>query len=232
MTCAPFRVEGVSGSSKTLRDLSFARGNVDRAGIRRQDPQLLGSLLNDASTRVLELVGGRAEVIESDRDVSLALRSPERPDIVRLSAFLGQDGEGTAYVGVVGEPGDQPESPGWRSLREVGALLSDRDSGLFATMLGLANGPAAHPHCPRGRPTTGPDQAGWTRRCPPGGRVPPEREGPSGRKRPTPNSIRRRPADPSTRRRLVSRPRRSGFPRGCASTGPETAPPAGRSPSG
>ena len=166
MTSAPFRVEGVSGSSKTLRDLSFARGNVDRAGIRRQDPQLLGSLLNDASTRVLELVGGRAEVIESDRDVSLALRSPERPDIVRLSAFLGQDGEGTAYVGVVGEPGDQPESPGWRSLREVGALLSDRDSGLFATMLGLANWHAAHTHCPRCGATTEPDQSGWIRRCP------------------------------------------------------------------
>ncbi|MEP7017836.1 MAG: NAD(+) diphosphatase [Actinomycetota bacterium] len=146
--------------------MSFARGNVDRAGIRRQDPQLLGSLLNDASTRVLELVGGRAEVIESDRDVSLALRSPERPDIVRLSAFLGQDGEGTAYVGVVGEPGDQPESPGWRSLREVGALLSDRDSGLFATMLGLANWHAAHTHCPRCGATTEPDQSGWIRRCP------------------------------------------------------------------
>ena len=166
MTSAPFRVEGVSGSSKTLRDLSFARGSVDRAGLRRQDPHLLPTLLKDPSTRVVELVGGRAEVSESDRDVSLALRSPEGQDIDRLSAFLGQDGEGTAYVGVVGEPTDQSENPRWRSLREVGALLSDRDAGLFATMLGLANWHASHTHCPRCGASTQPDQSGWIRRCP------------------------------------------------------------------
>lgn len=166
MTSVPFRVEGVSGSSKTLQDLAFARGPMDRASHRRQDPELLRLLLNDPSTRVLELVGGRAEVIESDRDLSLALRSPEGEDISRLSAFLGHDGEGTAYVGVVDEPDDQSESPGWRSLREVGALLSDRDAGLFATMLGLANWHAAHTHCPRCGAITEPDQSGWIRRCP------------------------------------------------------------------
>jgi NAD+ diphosphatase len=139
---------------------------MDRAGIRRQDPQLLPSLLKNRSTRVVELVGGRAEVIESDRNISLALRSPERQDINRLSAFLGEDGKGTAYVGVVGEPRDESESPGWRSLREVGALLSDRDAGLFATMLGLANWHAAHTHCPLCGATTEKDQSGWIRRCP------------------------------------------------------------------
>ena len=166
MTSAPFRVEGVSGSSKTLRDLSFARGSVDRAGLRRQDPHLLPTLLKDPSTRVVELVGGRAEVSESDRDVSLALRLPQGPDVNRLSAFLGQDGEGTAYVGVVGGPTDQSENPRWRSLHEVGALLSDRDAGLFATMLGLANWHATHTHCPRCGATTQPDHSGWIRRCP------------------------------------------------------------------
>ena len=166
MTSAPFRVEGVSGSSKTLRDLSFARGSVDRAGLRRQDPHLLPTLLKDPSTRVVELVGDRAEVSESDRDVSLALRLPQGPDVNRLSAFLGQDGEGTAYVGVVGEPTDHSENPRWRSLREVGALLSDRDAGLFATMLGLANWHATHTHCPRCGATTEPDHSGWIRRCP------------------------------------------------------------------
>jgi NAD+ diphosphatase len=165
MTSVPFRVEGVSGTSKTLQDLSFARGSMNRAGHRRQDPELLLLLLKDPSTRVLELVGGRAEVIESDRNISLALRSPERQDTDRLSAFLGQDGEGPAYVGVVGEPRDQSETPQGRSLREVGALLSDRDAGLFATMLGLANWHAAHTHCPRCGAITEPDQSGWIRRC-------------------------------------------------------------------
>ena len=166
MTRAPFRVEGVSGSSETLRDLSLAHGNLDRASLRRQDPDLLPSLLKDPSTRVVELVGNRAEFIESDRDISLALRSPQDQDVDRLSAFLGQDGEGTAYVGVVGDPSDEPEVPHWRTLREVGALLPDRDAGLFATMLGLSNWHAAHTHCPRCGATTKADQSGWIRRCP------------------------------------------------------------------
>ena len=165
MTCAPFRVEGVSGSSKTLRDLSLAHGSVDRAGLRRQDPNLCPSLLKDPSTRVMELVGGRAEVIESGHDISLVLRSPCGQDINRLSVFLGRDGEGTAYVGVVGDPSDQPEAPQRRSLREVGGVLPDKDAGLFATLLGLANWHATHTHCPRCGALTEPAQAGWIRRC-------------------------------------------------------------------
>jgi len=139
---------------------------LDRAGLRRKNPDLLASLLKDPLTRVVELTSGRVEVIESDRDTNLLLRSPRREDTLRLAAFLGQDGDGTAYVGVVGEPPDQPETAQWRSLRQVGALLSDRDAGLFATMLGLANWHASHTHCPQCGATTEPDQSGWIRRCP------------------------------------------------------------------
>jgi NAD+ diphosphatase len=148
-----------------LRDLPLARGTLDRAGLRRQDPDLLRSLLKDPMTRVLELAAGRARVFESDRDIALVLRSPAGQDLTRLAVFLGQDGEGTAYVGVVGDPPDQPETSQWRTLREVGGLLSDRDAGLFATMLGLANWHASHTHCPRCGATSEPDQSGWIRRC-------------------------------------------------------------------
>jgi NAD+ diphosphatase len=147
-----------------LRDLSFAHGTLDRAGLRRQDPDLLPALLKDPSTRVVELVAGRAEVMEVDRDVNLVLRSPHGTDLDHLSAFLGQDGEGTAYVGVVGDP-DRAATDQWRTLREAGAVLSDRDAGLFATMLGLANWHEAHTHCPRCGAPTQPDQSGWIRRC-------------------------------------------------------------------
>jgi len=150
---------------ETLRDLSLARGTLDRAGLRRKDPNLLLSLLRDPSTRVVELASGRAEVSESDLDIALILRSPDGQDPGRLAAFLGQDSDGTAYVGVVGDAPDLPETSRWRTLREVGALLSDRDAGLFATMLGLANWHASHTHCPRCGGTTEPDQSGWIRRC-------------------------------------------------------------------
>jgi len=53
----------------------------------------------------------------------------------------------------------------WGTLREVGVLLSDRDAGIFATLLGLVNWHAAHPHCPLCGAMSEPDQAGWIRRC-------------------------------------------------------------------
>jgi NAD+ diphosphatase len=165
MTSAAHRVEGVSGSSKSLRDLSLARGTLDRAGLRRKDPDLLPALLKNPSTRVVELVAGRAQITESDRDIAMVLRSPDGQDLSRLAAFLGQAGDGTAYVGVVGDPPDQPEASQWQTLREVGALLSDRDAGIFATMLGLANWHASHTHCPLCGARTEPDQSGWIRRC-------------------------------------------------------------------
>ncbi|MHB1472686.1 MAG: NAD(+) diphosphatase [Dermatophilaceae bacterium] len=155
----------MSGSSETLRSLSLARGTLDRAGLRRKDPDLLPSLLKESSTRVVELIAGRAEVIESERDLVLVLRSPSGQDASRLAVFLGQDGDGTAYVGVVGDSPEPLETSRWRTLREVGALLSDRDAGLFATMLGLANWHASHTHCPRCGAPTEPDQSGWIRRC-------------------------------------------------------------------
>ncbi len=166
MTSTPHRLEGVSGSSETLNNLALARGTLDRAGLRRKDPELLPSLLKDPSTQVLELAAGRAEVVELDRDLALLLRSPIEQDTSRLGVFLGQDGDGTAYVGVVRDDLDPLGTSQWRTLRSVGVLLSDRDAGLFATMLGLANWHAVHTHCPRCGSRTDPDQSGWIRRCP------------------------------------------------------------------
>ena len=103
MTSTPHRLEGVSGSSETLNNLALARGTLDRAGLRRKDPELLPSLLKDPSTQVLELAAGRAEVVELGRDLALLLRSPIEQDTSRLGVFLGQD-DGTAYVGVAPQP--------------------------------------------------------------------------------------------------------------------------------
>jgi len=140
-------------------------------------------LLKDPLARVVELVGGRARVVDSDRDCALFLRPPVEQDARRLALFLGQDSDGTAYVGVVGgdwaadheghreddeddeDGADRSSSGHWGTLREVGALLSDRDAGIFATLLGLANWHASHTHCPLCGARSEPDQAGWIRRC-------------------------------------------------------------------
>ena len=150
---------------ETLHDLSLARGTLDRAGLRRRDPDLLPLLLKDPLTRVVELVEDRVQVMESDRDCALLLRPPVEQDAFRPVMFLGQDGHGTSFLGVVGDAQDPSGRPSWRSLRAVGALLSDRDAGIFATLLGLANWHASHTHCPRCGAMTESDQAGWIRRC-------------------------------------------------------------------
>ena len=161
----------MSGSSETLRDLSLARGTLDRASLRRRDPDLLALLLKDPLTRVVELAAGMAQVIESDDGCALLLRSPGDKDLDLLAVFLGQDDAGTAYVGVVGDAHYPSETSGtsdsapWRTLREVGALLSDRDAGLFVTMQGLANWHVTHTHCSSCGSATELDQAGWIRRC-------------------------------------------------------------------
>jgi NAD+ diphosphatase len=165
MSSAPHRLEGVSSSDETLHDLALARGTVDRAHLRRRDPDLVPLLLKDPSTRVLELADGRAQVIESDRGCALRLRAAAEQDASQLGVFLGQDSQGTSYVGVVGDAADPDEARPWRTLREVGVLLSDRDAGLFATFQGLANWHAAHTHCPMCGASTEPDQGGWIRRC-------------------------------------------------------------------
>jgi NAD+ diphosphatase len=158
-------VEGVSRSSETLLDLSLSRGALDRAAELRKEPDLLPRLLADPSTRVLELVGGSAEVVEDGGEVALHLRPPHRDDTHALGLFLGRDEDGTSYVAVVGDPADEGEPREWRTLRDVGVLLTDRDSGLFTSALALANWHAKHTHCPRcGSPTTA-QQGGWVRRC-------------------------------------------------------------------
>jgi NAD+ diphosphatase len=52
------------------------------------------------------------------------------------------------------------------SLREVGALLPDRDAGLFTHAVALANWHDTHTHCPLDGAVTVPDPGGHSTRCP------------------------------------------------------------------
>jgi NAD+ diphosphatase len=105
----------------------------------------------------------------------LVLRSPVDSDSAALVLYLGQDDAGTAYLAVA-EPaapegqataGEAASGEGdhWRTLRQIGADLCDRDATIFATALALANWHATHTHCPRCGARTTPVQGGWLRRC-------------------------------------------------------------------
>src|SRR3954453_17291654 len=78
--------------------------------------------------------------------------------------FLGLDDEYAAYAACVGElPRRIDARP--MGLREVGALLDDRDAGLLTHAVALANWHAAHTHCPRCGAATESGLGGSVRRC-------------------------------------------------------------------
>ncbi len=164
-----------------LESLALARGPVDRVTHRRNDTQWLDAAWGDQRTRVLVVSDGRALVrFDDDEHVELVFSAPaEAPAGVRF--LLGQDADGVVYFGV---SGDLPSAPppaaalpaaalptavgtiraAW--LREVGALLGDRDAGLFTHAVALANWHDTHTHCPLDGTPTIPDPGGHSTRCP------------------------------------------------------------------
>ena len=145
-----------------LASLALARGAIDRAAHRRTDEVWLTDRWNDPSTRVL-IVHDGAAVVTGDPP---ALRFAAPDDVPGTGWpqrwFLGLDGDGTAVFAVsarLDRPGEAA------TLREIGALLSDRDAGLLTTAVALEAWHASHGHCPGcGAPTVG-AEAGLARMC-------------------------------------------------------------------
>ena len=145
-----------------LGRLALARGTVDRATERRSDPAWLAAAWADPGTRVLVVDGGRALVRFAEAQAELVFVPPgQAPPGVRF--LLGVEAGRTVYFGVAGPltaaSTDTGRADGAAvrpaSLREVGALLGDRDAGLMTHAVALANWHETHTHCPRdGTPTT------------------------------------------------------------------------------
>jgi NAD+ diphosphatase len=148
----------------TLQNLALARGTVDRVTKRRTDQEWIDAAWKDPRTRVLVVHQGQALV----RDDGLVFLSPEEaPAGIRF--LLGEDDtDGVVYFGVSGPLGVPVPGDGVRvaSLREVGTLLSDRDSGLLTHAVALANWHDTHVRCPLDGTPTVPDAAGHSTRCP------------------------------------------------------------------
>ncbi|HEV7145776.1 MAG TPA: NAD(+) diphosphatase [Pedococcus sp.] len=150
---------------ETLPNLALAQPGLARHADRRLEPDLVPTLLADPRTRVVDLHRDRVELTAGPHGPALTQRSPRPDDRERLVLFLGQDDDGTAYVAVVGTDAQEADHPEWRTLRQCGADLDDRDATLFATALALANWHATHGHCPRCGAPTEPSQGGWLRVC-------------------------------------------------------------------
>ncbi|MDT7545980.1 MAG: diphosphatase [Actinomycetota bacterium] len=140
------------------RPPALSRGTVDRDSALREDDAALDKAWSDA--KVLVVDDGRALVIDDGPSLVL-IDAADAPDGDRL--YLGRDGS-TSYFAVAAP---LPRKLGARpqGLREVGALLDDRDAGLLVHAVGLANWHATHTHCPRCGAPTASTKGGSVRRC-------------------------------------------------------------------
>lgn len=140
---------------------ALSRPSVDRAAHYRADASWLAEARRRG--RVLSLDEQGLTLVEGDEHAPrLVLAAPEGSDEGE-AFFLGEQ-DGVPYFAVLGDAPAPTAS--WRaSLREVGALLDDREAGLFVAAVALANWHATHRHCPRCGAPTRVERAGWVRVC-------------------------------------------------------------------
>ncbi len=141
---------------------ALARSAVDRAAEHRTDGAWLAAAWESAG--VLPLGPGLATAVEGDTDhPRLAFLPAKQIDGSADRFFLGTDDD-RAYFAVVSAQAP-PAGDRTAGLREVGALLADRDAGLLVTAIALANWHSTHTHCPRCGTPTDVAAGGWLRTC-------------------------------------------------------------------
>jgi len=153
-----------------LGRLALSRSTVGRATVRRGDTAWVAAAWADPRTRVLVVSDNQVLVRSGEGGPELVFVSPaEAPEGTKF--LLGVDADDVAYFGVSAAGGvspvrsdDKDVKP--RSLRQVGALLSDRDAGLLTHAVALANWHDTHTHCPRCGAPTVPAPAGHLTTCP------------------------------------------------------------------
>jgi len=136
---------------------ALSRATVDRDAATRGSDEALATAWSTAQVLVVD-DQGRTLVDGTD----LVLVGPDQApggDRLYLGSLAGQ-----AFFAVVG-PLPRRLGAQARTLREVGALLSDRDAGLLVHAVGLANWHSAHPHCSRCGAATTSANGGALRRC-------------------------------------------------------------------
>jgi NAD+ diphosphatase len=149
-------------NSPPLSGLALSRGAVNRAGHHRTDTEWLTTRWKDDASRVFIVSDGHVSV-EGDPPELVLVAPAAMADVAPEDRwFLGLTADDTAIFAV---PGDLPDTAERANLRQVGALLPDRDAGLMTTAVALAAWHATHTHCPQcGAPTTI-TEAGMVRVC-------------------------------------------------------------------
>ena len=154
--------------SITPGSLALSRSVLDRSADRRRDEEWLEKAWAAPDTQVA-LVSGDRLAVEPDR-TSLRLVSPSAaPDGLRIflgidhEAGAGQTADGRAVFAVLL---DEEPDESYAGLREIGGVLTDRETGIAVNVVGLANWHRVHTHCANCGAHTEVNHAGHVRRCP------------------------------------------------------------------
>ena len=165
----PAEVDGLEDGP--LGRLALSRSTVDRATQRRTDTEWIEAAWADPRSRVIVVYNSQALTTQADGRPELVFVAPgDAPEGTRF--FLGLDADGVAYFGVSttaeGEAWDRSTDSDVKPahLRQVGAVLSDRDAGLLTHAVALANWHQTHTHCPQCGAATVPAPAGHLTVCP------------------------------------------------------------------
>lgn len=151
----------------TVRSLPpLSTGGVNRAAHRRTDEQWLTEVWASARVLVYDAATGHT-LVAGDPPTLWLVSAADAPEGQRY--FLGEQ-EGEAYFVVSAK---LPEIEGVRaaSLRDIGALLSDREAGLLTQAVALSNWHATHGYSPRTGEPTSVTEAGWSRTTADGAQV-------------------------------------------------------------
>ncbi len=151
-----------------LGQLALSRSTVDRATQRRTDTAWVAQAWADPRSRVIVVRDGQALVTSAGDQLELVfVPTADAPEGTRF--LLGVDAGEVAYFGV--SPSDAAAFPSDTEarpmlLRQAGAILTDRDAGLFTHAVALANWHQTHTHCPQCGTPTVPAPAGHLTTCP------------------------------------------------------------------
>ncbi|RWZ64725.1 NAD(+) diphosphatase [Labedella populi] len=163
---------------RPLGDFPLSRSALDRDEVARTSQDFLSSALDDPSTRVVRLRGGRLP-IRADAIVFEEVGSVARPDpeeVVYLGRTLADEGGVAAGIPVLlltegDAPSDRTSARAaddgeWMSPRDVAHRLSDRDAGIAAEALAISNWHRVSRFCANCGAATSVRRSGWMRACP------------------------------------------------------------------
>lgn len=161
----------IGGVMSLTPRLALSRAKLDRDAESRAIPGLLDTLWSTPDTRIVPTWRGEVLVTNSGTLELAYLTSADLPrpeTLIYLGKSIDADQDlslGAAVLAAVLTDEEaaalEPDTTRWVSGRTSGHALSDRDAGVLAQALALANWHTAHRYSPRSGAALVSDQAGW-----------------------------------------------------------------------